>query len=85
MSDDAEQFALEHCRAIEIDPMDRYLIFDLKDDVVAVMSLSNYYDVIRLIPELPYTMKKAYTRAVAERCVSLVRSQLATAHEFDLR
>ncbi len=83
---EAEQFAIQHCRAVDADPLERYIIYDLRDNVVAMTSLSNYYAVIRMIPdELDYDTQKEYRMAVAKRCVALVRESMATAHEFDLR
>lgn len=82
----AEQFALENCRAVEVDAMERYVLYDLRATVPAILSMSNYYDVLAMIPRsLPYAEQKEYTQAVAARCTWLVRQSMARAPEFDLR
>lgn len=86
MSDDATQFAFENCRAIEVDSLERYVLYDLRATVPAILSMSNYYDVLAMIPRsLPYEVQKQYTQAVAARCTWLVRQSMARAPEFDLR
>lgn len=86
MSDDATQFALQHCRALSTDPLDEYIINSSQDGVVAMTSLSNFHDAIRLIPDdLSYAEEKEYRIAIGQRCAELVRLRLSRAHEFDLR
>lgn len=83
---DAEQFAIEHCRSVEVDVHEKYVLLDLRDSVAAITEISNYWDVLSMIPRgLPLEEYRAYKQAVADRCVYLVRESMSTAHEFDLR
>ncbi len=83
---DARQFAVDVCRAVDVDPWEKVVVHDLQDNVVAMTSLSNYYDALRLIPkDLPFETQKEYRCAVAERCVLLVRESLAECADIDRR
>lgn len=83
MKTQATIFAETHCRLSLVTSYECYAVKLAKLELAALAALTNYYEVVELIPaELSTTERVAFTTAIKAQCVLLARQALVDVEQI---